>query len=361
MSFWLFVLFFVATLLLCLALLNIGKFEREKKGFDTSNKAGLAVTFAIVLGWILLQVAYPFFPSKEFALGLYPFLIAAVSLSVYSIRKGRINRFWIYLFVTLLSVAFLPENSFVFQGLLPLFYDRFLAALLWAIFIYIYTRIDKLSGLTIIQTSALCLGFSFFSIITMGKLYAVDFCFYPMLILASLIGFVNYKKYTPDALLGKTGSAPLGYLMGLFFALLAIKGYWIAFFIMPFYYYFEFIYSFIYQLFHRNTSQPVPFSFFISWVIRRNMNIKGLFSRLFLVMFLFACIGLLFNQNIRLMFVLVLFLCVSTLYKLLYWGQPKITWRSMFHDTKEAFGVIKSNVKDSYDTVSTYIKDKNRK
>ncbi|MBP5534533.1 MAG: hypothetical protein J6Y03_03400 [Alphaproteobacteria bacterium] len=363
MSFSLFALFFVATLLLCLTFLYIGKHERNEKGLDTSNKAGLAVTASIVFGWVLLQFASKesVFPFEDL-FGLAPFLVAAAALSMYVIRKEKINRFWIYLFVTATSVTFIPEDILIFQGLVPLFYDRFATAFLWALFISIYTRMDKLNGMTIFQTNALCLGFALFPLITAArKLYPTDFCFYPMIILSALIGFINYKKHEPDASLGRTGSAPLGYLMGLFFILLAIKGFWMAFLVMPFYYYFETIYSLINKLIHRNAPMPTSSSFFVSWITEKYQNIRGLFSFLFLVMMGFAAIGLLFNENIQLLLTLTFFLLIYALYKLFYWGRPKITYRSMFKDTKDLFVLLKSNVKDSCETVSTYIKDKNKK
>lgn len=362
MDFLLSVLFFVSTFLLCLVFLQIGKFKRAEEGKDTSNKAGLAVTAAVILGWILLQSATKAgaFPFLEFPLGLYPFLIAAATLSMYSIDSGKTKRFWIYFLITGLSIVFLPENVFVFQGLLPLFLDRFMAALFWAFFICIYARLDKLNGLTFIQTSALCLGFSIFPILAskVGT-YSIEFSSYPILILSALIAFMNYKKYSPDTILGKTGSVPLGYLMGLFFILLAVKGYWMPILIMPTYYYFEFIYSSVNKFIHRKAPEPTSLLFFLSWIIRKNLNVKGLYSFLFLMMLGFSLIGILYTRNTA--FILSGFLLFYTIYKFFIWGQPKITYRSMFHDAKDAFSQLKGNVKESIDTVSTYIKDKNQK
>ena len=362
MDFLLSVLFFVSTFLLCLVFLQIGKFKRAEEGKDTSNKAGLAVTASIILGWILLQAATnsSAFPFLEFPLGLYPFLIAVASLSMYTINGGKVNRFWVYFFITALSVVFLPENVFIFNGLLPLFFDRFFTAFLWAVFIRIYARMDKLNGLTFVQTSALCLGFSLFPVLaSKANVYSVEFSSYPILVLSALIAFMNYKKYSPDTILGKTGSVPLGYLMGLFFVLLALKGYWVPALIMPTYYYFEFVYSSVNKFIHRRAPEPTSLLFFISWVIRKNLNTKGLYSFLFLMMLGFSLIGILYP--IKTAFMLAAFLLFYTLYRFFIWGRPKITYRSMFNDAKGAFCQVKDNVKDSIDTVSTYIKDKNKK
>ncbi len=366
MDFYLFALFFITTFILCLTFLNLGKFKRIEQGQDTSNKAGLAVCGAIVLGWTLLQVATPkgFFPFKEFIFGLYPFLIAAAGLSMYVIYPEKIRRFWVNFFICLLSVVFLPQNWLVFQGFLPLFFDRFATAVLWALFIGVYTRMDKANGLTIIQTSALCLGFTIFpSLAFRGEqsfVYTSTFAYYPMIILAAMIGFISYKKRMPDVLLGKTGAVPLGYLMGLFFVLMAAKGFWLAALIMPAYYYFEIIYSSIYKLIHRNAPEPTAFTFFISFVIRKNLNARGLLPLLFLIMLGFSLTGFLFNASVRLTFALAGLLFFYLLYRMLHWGQPKITYRSMFHDTKEAAVLLAENFKSSINSVSTYIKEKDK-
>jgi len=367
MSFSLFCLFFFATWLLCLTFLRIGNAKRAKEGKDTSNKAGLAVCASIALGWILLQSATPsnLFPFNEFILGLYPFLIAMASLSMYVIYPNKIGRFWVYFAITGLSVIFLPIDWSMSQGFLPLFFDRFLTALLWALFICIYRRMDKINGLTIVQTSALCLAFSIFPFMTINRGIISDsfttLSYYPMIVLAGIIAFMNYRKHVPDALLGKTGSVPFGYLMGFFLILLAAKGFWMAALVMPAYYYFELIYSTINQWLHRRYPEPPIFTFFISWVIRKNLNEKGLFPFLFLNMLGFALIGVVFNNSIQVILTLSLLLFIYTIYRLYHWGEPKITYRSMFHDTKDALSQVKSNLKESISTVSTYMKDKNKK
>ena len=141
MGFSLFFMFFLATILFCITFLSLGRAKQTEEGKDISNKAGLA----------------------------YPFLIGACALSMYSIKSGRISRFWIYLFVSTISVVFLPNDWFVFQGLLPLFLDRLLTAILWASFISIYARMDKIENLTQTQTTALCLAFSVFPFFSFSR------------------------------------------------------------------------------------------------------------------------------------------------------------------------------------------------
>ena len=364
MDFSLFVLFFFTTLLLCITFLSLINAKRLESGKDVSSKSGLCVCASIILGWILLQcaTAETLFPFKEFVFGFFPFLVGVAALSMYPIKKAIISSFWIYLFVSILSVIFLPNNWLVFQGYLPLFFDRFLTAVLWSLFICLYAKMDKVEALTQTQTTALCLVFSIFPFFSKTILtsYSDIFSYYPMLILSALIGFITYKKRYPELSMGKTGAIPLGYLMGLFFIFIAVKGYYMAFLIMPAYYYFEIVYSAIYRFWYRQTPQPFAFSFFISKTIRDNLNTKGIMPLLLLVMIGLGLTALLFNQSYQMMFTLTGMLFFYLIYRFLTWGRPKITYRSMFYDTKEAIGQIGSNIKDSYQTVSDFWKNKKK-
>ena len=360
----LFIIFFMTALLLCKVFLFLANNYAIQTGKDISNKAGLSVIASVILGWTLLQTATnaPSFPFKEFALGLYPFLIGALALSMYSIKRGSLPRFWIYLFVCLLSVSFLPSDWSVFQGLLPVFFDRCITALLWALFISIYARMDKVENLTQTQTMVLCLSFSIFPALTakIGRAYPSEFAYYPMIILAPLIAFIKDKRHFPELKLGKTGAVPLGYLMGLFFVFMAVKGFYMAALIMPLYYYFELVYSAIYRWWHRKNPQPVIFSFFLNKIVRTNLNTKGLMSRLFVFMLGFSLIGILFNYNIKKMLTWSSLLLLCSVYMLSRTGVPKITYRSMFKDTKEAIGLLGLNLKDSCQTAADFWKSKKK-
>lgn len=342
MALSLFCVFFIATVLLSYTGLVLFNNKRASRGIDASNKAGLPVTLAVILGWILLLIATPAsaFPFNVFVFGFYPFLLATFGLALFAIRKGKIDRFWIYFLLAFVSMAFFPSDMLVFQGFLPVFFDRFTAAVLWALFMNAYVSMDKVAGLTLIQTEALCLSFSLFAPLLAGQgnlaPFSADFGFYPFLIIAALIGFTIFKKKNPDVILGKTGATPLAYLMGLFFVLLAIKGYWVAALVMPAYYYFELIYSAIYRLVHRKNPEPVLFTFFITGVIRKNLNSNGIIPFLFLMMILLGMTGVLFGNSYFVIFLMTLGILVYLIYRLLVWGQPKITYRSMFADTKQA-------------------------
>ena len=206
-------IFFLTVFLLTLAFLSILNAVRAEKGIDLGNKAGLAVISSICLGWILLQVSSstPLINGSFFV--LYPFILAAFSLSLNAVHKGTGRRFWTIFGITAVSVVFLPENLFVFHGLFPLVLDRLFTAVLWAMFVSGYSTMDKVVGLTFVQTSALCLGLSLTPLITARfGFFSADFASYPLMICVALLAFISFKRRTPDLLLGRCAAIPLGYL-----------------------------------------------------------------------------------------------------------------------------------------------------
>ncbi len=303
---------------------------------DTSNKCGLAVIGAISIGWTLLEI----FPQTNAwssifsSFGIFPFLIAAIGLSLFSIEKGPLNRFWVYLFITLISVQFLPHTILVFQGLLPIELDRLSSSIIWAIFIHLYTTLDKLENIPLIQTQALCIGLTFlFPIYPLVFSSAISV--YPFLILIAILGFLFYKKYFPYLRLGKTGAAPLGFLMGLFFILLAGHGMWLAFFIMPSYLYFEWVYSSIYRLTHRSHQLPIKYTFYLSHVVQKHLNGIGILPFLFKRMIFISLLGILIKNHVIFALIALFILFADLINRLNTWGTPKPRIRDTFSDIKK--------------------------
>ena len=353
MTIALFVLFFLTTALLAYVftylLYNPSKFPDQVK--DITNKCGLSVMAAIFIGWSATGfTASPAnWPYSVLAFGLFPFLTAAVGISLYSVQKGRIHRFWIYLFITMLSIAFLSETMLVFQGLLPLVWDRLLTAVCWAGFMHIYVTMDKLDGMTLLQTETLCLGFTCLPFFYF-YIFPMSFAAYPLLIIAALIGFMRYKKNFPYLVLGKTGAAPLGYLMGLFLILMAGNGMWMAVFIMPAYYYFEMLYSALYRFRHRKQPEPIIFSFFINGIIRNRLNASGILPFIMRRMFILALLGVLFI-NYRPEYVIGLFagtiiVFLDMINKLKNWGEPKPRLRDLFSDMKNGTKTLVNDIQE---------------
>lgn len=314
---------------------------------DMSNKCGIAVIGAVFFGWSLLELAsWPNeWPNTLSPFGIFPFLIAALSLSLYSIEKGIINRFWIYLFVTLISSQFLPADILVFQGLLPIGLDRLCLSVVWAGFVHLYTTMDKVDSMTLAQTQALCIGFAFLSPLY-PALFPLSLTYYPILMLAALLGFLFYKKTFPHLQLGKAGSAPLGFLMGFFFIMMAGKGMWLAFFVMPSYYYFEWLSSLIYRIRHRSQQLPIKYTFYVTRVIQNHLNAVGIMPFLMKRMIILALLGILVQDFVWVAVVALIVLYLDLVTRLNTWGEPKPRLRDVFSDIKKASTILWTSAKD---------------
>lgn len=314
---------------------------------DMSNKCGVAVIGAVFLGWTLLEITTGpnEWPNTLSPFGIFPFLVAAVALSLYSIEKGPLNRFWVYLFVTLLCSQFLPADLLVFQGLLPIGLDRLCLSVVWAGFIHLYTTMDKVDSMTLVQTQALCIGFVFLAPIY-PVLFDISFAYYPLLILAALLGFMFYKKTFPYLQLGKTGSAPLGFLMGFFFIMMAGKGMRLAFFVMPSYYYFEWVSSLIYRFKHPTQHLPIKYTFYVTRVIQNHLNAVGIMPFLMKRMIILALLGILIQGYIWVAIVAMIVLYLDLVTRLNAWGEPKPRLKDVFSDVKKASIILWTSAKD---------------
>ena len=280
--------------------------------------------------------------------------MGSVGLCLYSIQKGFFHRYWAFLFVTLLSVSFFPTQLLVFDGYLPFLLDRMITAILWAAFIQIYTRLDKIDGLTIIQTELLCFGFLLFPVLQ-SRIIPINFAMYPLILMAALMGFSRYKKKNPFLTLGKTGAAPLGYLMGLFFIYLALNGMWLPILMMPAYYYFETIYSLFQKIFYRKQTEPVVLTFYLSKIMAEKLDKKKVFGILKSHLLILSVAGAVSPFFFRMplwysgvaVILVVTFLDLTQ--KLSAVGEPKVTLVSTFKDSKKA-------LYDIFNEISTRLK-----
>ena len=351
MNFTLSIVLFVATFLFTSFLMRLFfPLIPTKEPLDFSNKAGLPLLFGISIGWIIALLVMPFnlWQENGFVFGLYPFAISALTLSFYCIQKGRFSRFAFYLLITSLSVFFLPQNAYVFQGIFTLPIDRFLTALLWAGFISLYGKMDKAQHLTMLQSQFLCFGFIGFALLT-PKISSVSYLFtcYPALILAAILAYQKTKKKVPHISLGKTGAIPLGYLMGLFFILLAQKGFYLAALVMPAYYYFEAIYSSFVKIRSHYAHQPTVLTFYITRVMQEKMNHKKIIPALMSIMAFLMALALVVGNDLKMALLAMLIIFAYLFNKLSRIDQPKIRIRDVWHDTKEATAILFGNQKDS--------------
>lgn len=127
--------------------------------------------------------------------------------------------------------AMLPEP--IFQGLLPDWADRLLAAVILAGFLNFYNFMDGIDGVTGVQTASVAGGLALIGwILPEAGLPAAG----PLTLATAALGFLVWNWPPAKLFMGDVGSVPIGFAIGWFLLLVAGSGYWVAALILPAYY-----------------------------------------------------------------------------------------------------------------------------
>ena len=140
----------------------------------------------------------------------------------------------IHLLVAAVTVWALPTEGLYFQGWLPFWLDRALAALALAWMMNLFNFMDGINGIAGAEVIAICFGYLVF-----GAAAGVALTYTPLAVvaLAASAGFlIHNARNSPRVFLGDVGSIPLGFLMGVLMLDLAGQGHWAAALILPGYF-----------------------------------------------------------------------------------------------------------------------------
>ncbi len=135
-------------------------------------------------------------------------------------------------------LALLPGKFLVFQGLVPLVFDRIMTGLAWIWFINQFALMDGIDGLT--GTEIIAIGAGVFTIAALigaqggGAASLVGLS--GLVLAASAGGFLILNWYPARVRLSEGGTLALGFLTGWLLITLATWGYWVAALILPAYY-----------------------------------------------------------------------------------------------------------------------------
>ena len=199
--------------------------ERSSHSQPTPRGGGLAVTPVILLGWLVLA-------GLGVALsGQLIVMAGALALLVLSWRDDRASlparvRLLVHGAAVAAGLWALPDHQFVFQGLLPFWADRLVAAILWVWFLNLFNFMDGIDGITGVETLCLSAGLMLMSPATEQS----------AVLAGAAIGFLIWNWHPAKIFLGDSGSVPLGYLLAWLLLRLAAQGLWAAALILPAYY-----------------------------------------------------------------------------------------------------------------------------
>ena len=199
--------------------------ERSSHVRPTPRGGGLAVTPIVLAGWLILAGLGLALSGQLIVMG------GALALLLLSWRDDRRSlpaylRLFVHLAAVAAGLSALPDHQFVFQGLLPFWADRLLAAILWVWFLNLYNFMDGIDGITGIETLCIAVG-----LILMSPAQAQG-----AVLAGASLGFLVWNWHPAKIFLGDSGSVPLGYLLAWLLLRLAAQGLWAPALILPAYY-----------------------------------------------------------------------------------------------------------------------------
>jgi UDP-N-acetylmuramyl pentapeptide phosphotransferase/UDP-N-acetylglucosamine-1-phosphate transferase len=207
--------------------------DRSSHSVPVPRGGGLALIPALVVAWLGLAAA-GIAPAGTPVIALGAAALALLSWydDLHSLPAGL--RLLAHFAAAALGVATLADAGLVFQGALPVFFDRAGAVLLWVWFVNLYNFMDGIDGITGGESVAIGIGVA--AALTLTGQAASGAAALALCVAAGALGFLRWNWPPARIFLGDIGSVPLGYLLGWLLLFLAAKGLWAPALILPLYY-----------------------------------------------------------------------------------------------------------------------------
>ena len=147
---------------------------------------------------------------------------------------SRLIRFIAHTFIVVILLIALFSDQLIFQGFLPTWLDRIIAAVLWLWFINLFNFMDGIDGISGVETVSIGIGIACLAgldeWVSLGQTYSI-------VVAGAGAGFLWWNWQPAKVFLGDVGSIPLGLLIGWLLLTLAVNGYWLQAIILPLYYF----------------------------------------------------------------------------------------------------------------------------
>ncbi len=206
--------------------------ERSSHTRVTPRGAGLALIPIAAMGWFALAMLQGDANLAWVAVGALA--LCAVSWSDDRASLSPLTRLAVHVIVVGALLGRLPPETLHFQGLLPLWADRLMAAFAWLWFVNLFNFMDGIDGISGIETTAIGIGVALLA----GMMGLGGSLIPASAALAGVaVGFLWLNWHPAKVFLGDAGSVPIGLMLGWLLLDLAARGLWLPALILAFYYF----------------------------------------------------------------------------------------------------------------------------
>lgn len=206
--------------------------DRSSHTHPTPRGGGLAILAVLLPAWAALALAAGV-PDGFVLLLAATLALAAISWIDDLRGLSPAARIGPQIAAVAAVLALWPDDALVFQGLLPLWLDRFLAGLAWLWFLNLFNFMDGIDAIAGTEAASIGCGLVAVALLGGGPDGALPFA---LTLAAAAAGFLVWNRPPARIFLGDVGSIPLGYLLGWLLLGAAASGQWAAALILPAYY-----------------------------------------------------------------------------------------------------------------------------
>ena len=206
--------------------------DRSSHSIPTPRGGGWGVMLTLLPAWTLIAV------TVDDPLRTLPILAGAAALMAVSWMDDRRGlgpapRFLAQIAAVTAGLSALPGDGLVFQGLLPFWADRLMAAVGWLWFVNLFNFMDGIDGLAGSEAASIGAGLAL-----VASLGALDpaLALYGLAAAGAALGFLLWNWHPAKLFMGDVGSVPLGFTLGWLLLVMAASGLWVAALLIPAYF-----------------------------------------------------------------------------------------------------------------------------
>ncbi|MBK4719886.1 glycosyltransferase family 4 protein [Azospirillum sp. YIM DDC1] len=206
--------------------------DRSSHSIPTPRGGGWGVMLTLLPVWTLIAM------TADDPLRALPILAGTLALMAVSWMDDRRGlgpapRFLAQIAAVVAGLSALPGDGLVFQGLLPFWADRLVAAVGWLWFVNLFNFMDGIDGLAGSEAASIGAGLAL-----VAALGALDpaLALYGLAAAGAALGFLVWNWHPAKLFMGDVGSVPLGFTLGWLLLVLAASGLWVAALLIPAYF-----------------------------------------------------------------------------------------------------------------------------